>query len=107
MEDDRRNRTRTNYSADVLVKSVKRGAIDGRLRNIAIDASYLFINPIFEIDEHVKVEIILFGTDSHLIMNVPAVVVRKDQKGIAMRFLDPLEWWPIFSFFPLQSLDRW
>jgi hypothetical protein len=105
VEEHRRGRTRTNYSADVLVKSAKRGAIKGRLRDIAIDALYLHINPIFEIDEHVKVEIILFGTDSQLIMNVPAVVVRKDQHGIAMRFLNPLEWWPIFTFFPLQSLD--
>ena len=105
MEEHRRDRKRTNYSADVLVKSAKRGAIKGRLRDIAIDALYLHINPIFEIDEHVKVEIILFGTDSQLIMNVPAVVVRKDQNGIAIRFLNPLEWWPIFTFFPLQSLD--
>jgi hypothetical protein len=105
VEDHRRDRTRTNYSADALVKSGKIGAIKGRLRDISIDALYLYINPLFEIDDHVKVEIILFGADSQLIMNVQAVVVRKDQNGIAMRFLNPFEWWPIFSLFPLQSLD--
>ncbi|NOQ46262.1 MAG: hypothetical protein GQ559_06275 [Desulfobulbaceae bacterium] len=92
MEEHRRDRTRANYSADALVKSCKIGAIKGRLRDIAIDALYLYINPIFEIDDQVKVEIILFGADSQLIMNVPAVVVRKDQHGIAMRFLNPLGW---------------
>ena len=105
MEELRRDRTRVYYSTDALVKSGKIGAIRGRLRDIALDSSYLYINPIFEIDDHVKVEIILFGADSQLIMNVPAVVVRKDQNGIAIRFLNPLEWWPIFTFFPLQSLD--
>ncbi len=105
MEEHRRDRTRTNYSADALVKSAKRRAIKGRLRDIAINSLYLYIIPIFEIDDHAKVEIILFSADSQLIMNVPAVVVRKDQNGIAMRFLNPFEWWPIFSLFPLQSLD--
>ena len=105
MEEHRRDRTRTNYSAKVVVKSGKVGAIKGRIRDISINSFYSYIIPIFEIDDHAKVEIILFSADSQLIMNVPAVVVRKDQNGIAMRFLNPLEWWPIFTFFPLQSLD--
>ncbi len=105
MKEHKRTMTRADYSADAVVKSGKRGAVRGRLRDIAIDAMYLYINPIFDIDEQVKVEIILFGADSQLIINVPAVVARKDQNGLAMRFLNPLEWWPIFSCFPLHSLD--
>ena len=105
MEEHRRDRTRATYSADALVKSGKIGAIKGRLRDISIDTLYLYVNPVFEIDDHVKVEIILFGADSQLIINVSAVVVRKDKNGIAVRFRKPFEWWPIFSLFPLQSLD--
>jgi len=101
----KRGRTRVSYSAHAMVKSGKIGAIKGMVRDIAIDALYLHIKPIFEIDDHVKVEIILLGAGSQLIINVPAVVTRQDRKGVAMRFVSPLEWWPVFTFFPLHNLD--
>lgn len=105
MKEYNRVRTRVSYSAHALVKSGKIGGIKGMVRDIAMDGLYLHIKPVFEIDEHVKVEIILFGADSQLIINVPAIVTRIDQDGVAMRFFNPLEWWPIFTFFPLHRLD--
>ncbi len=105
MNEYKRDRARINYSAHAMVKSGKIGAIKGMVRDIAIDALYLYIKPVFDIDDHVKVEIILLGTGSQLIINVPAVVIRQDREGVAMRFVAPLEWWPVFTFFPLHNLD--
>lgn len=106
MEEHKRSRTRVTYSAHVLVKSKAHGTIGGKVRDIAIDALYIQIEPVFEMDEKVKVEIILLGADSELTMKVSANVVRKDNNGLALRFTTPLEWWPIFTFFPFHKLDN-
>ena len=106
MEEHSRTRTRVNYSAHALVKSSAKGTIGGKVRDIAIDALYLQIEPAFEMDEKVKVEIILLGANSELVIKVSAKVVRKDETGVALRFITPLEWWPIFTFFPFHSLDN-
>ena len=105
MSEHERTKTRINYSAHALVKSGQKGIIKGTIRDIALESLYLYITPLFEIDEKVNVEIVLLGTDSQLSIKVPARVVRKDEKGIALSFLSPLEWWPVFTFFPLHRLD--
>ena len=48
------------------------------------------VKPVFEIDEKVKVAIILLGADSELTIKVSANVVRKDENGVALRFVSPL-----------------
>ena len=106
MKEHSRNRSRVNYSAHALVKSAAQGTIGGRVRDIAIDTLYLQIEPVFKIDEKVKVEIILLGANSELTIKVPAKVVRKDKNGVALRFITPLEWWPIFTFFPFHKLEN-
>lgn len=95
-----------NFSTHALVKSGKVGAVKGMVRDIAIDALYLRIKPVFEIDDNVKVEIMLLGADSQLIINTQAVVIRQDEDGVALRFVSPLEWWPVFTFFPFHNLDE-
>ena len=100
-----RSRTRVSYSAHALVNSAERGTIGGTVRDIALDTVYLYILPAFAIDERVTLKIILLGDDSQLTIKVAAKVIRNDQDGIALRFDNPLEWWPIFTFFPLHQLD--
>ena len=106
MEDKNRSRTRVSYSAHALVKSADKGTIGGTVRDIALETIYLYILPVFAIDEIVNLKIILLGADSQLTIKVAAKVIRKDENGVALRFAKPLEWWPIFTFFPLQSLDN-
>ena len=106
MAENNRNTTRIHYSAHALVKSNSKGTIGGKVRDISLKAMYLQIKPVFEIDEKVKVEIVLLGADSELVIRVSATVLRKDEKGIALRFRTPLEWWPVLSFFPLHNLDN-
>ncbi len=106
MEDKNRSRARISYSAHALVKSADKGTIGGRVRDIALETIYLYILPVFVIDEIVNLKIILLGTDSQLTIKVAAKVIRKDENGVALRFIKPLEWWPLFTFFPLQNLDN-
>lgn len=104
MEEDNRARTRVNYSAHALVKSSTKETVRGKLCDIATDSLYLQIEPIFEIDEEAKVEIIVLGADSELSIEVSAKVVRKDENGIAFHFISQLKWWPIFALYPIYSL---
>lgn len=106
MSEHNRARARVLYSANALINSGKKQLVHGVVRDISIDAMYLACDPDFEVGEKVKVEIVLLGKDSELIIKAPAKVARTDDKGIALSFLNPLEWWPIFSLFPLHQLDN-
>ena len=105
MKEQRRIKTRINYSAHALVSSSSGETIKGVIRDVGLESIYLDIDPVFELDEPVNVEIILLGASSQLTIKMPARVVRKDQNGVAMRFFAPLEWLPVFSYFPSFTLN--
>ncbi len=104
-EEKRRSKTRLSYSAHVLIRSEKGELVKGIARDISLDALYVSCIPAFEVDERVNLEIILIGNQTELNIKVPAKVSRIDEDGTAMNFYSPLEWWPIFSHFPLHKLD--
>ena len=95
---------RVKYAAHALVKSTTKGIKRGRVRDIALESMYLYIDPVFKKGERLNVEIIMLGENSELSIRVPAKVIRVDDKGVALSFLSPLEWWPLFSIFPLYEL---
>ena len=103
---ENRVKSRVNYAAHALVKSTSRGIKRGRVRDISRESMYLYIEPLFEIGEKINVEIILLGENSELSIRVPARVIRIDREGVATSFLSPLEWWPLFSIFPLYELEE-
>ncbi len=105
MKEQRRVKTRISYSAHALVSSSTGETIKGIIRDVGPESIYLDIDPVFELDEPVYVEIILLGANSQLTIKMPVRVVRKDQNGVAMRFFTPLEWLPIFSYFPSFKLN--
>lgn len=105
MEDQRRLQTRTNYSAHALVNSGTGATVKGVIRDISTVSIYLFIEPVFELNSPVMVEIIILGANSQLTVKMLARVVRKDQDGLAIQFFTPLEWWPIFTYFSSHNLN--
>ncbi|MCF8055829.1 MAG: hypothetical protein K9K37_04210 [Desulfocapsa sp.] len=106
MTENNRDKTRVKYSTHVLAKAKGREATEGMIRDIALDSIYLNIVPAFAIGEEVSLEISLLGKESQLCIKVSANVIRKDHDGIALRFVTSLEWWPIFTFFPLHSIEN-
>jgi hypothetical protein len=106
MGKQKRIRARSSYTAHTLLKSHDKGIIKAVARDVSIDSIYLTCDPVFEPDELVNVEIILLGSDSELNIKMPAKVIRKDADGIALSFFKPLEWWPVFSLFPLHQLGK-
>ena len=101
-----RSRTRVKFAAHALVRSGNKGLVKGVVRDISIDSIYLLCNSPFELGNEVKVEIVLIGNASELIVKVAAKVNRIDEKGIALKFQKPLEWWPIFSQLTIHQLKQ-
>jgi hypothetical protein len=106
MGTQKRIRARSSYTAHTLLKSHDKGIIKAVARDVSIDSIYLNCDPVFEPGEQVNVEIILLGSDSELNIKMPAKVIRTDSDGIALSFFKPLEWWPVFSLFPLHQLGK-
>ncbi len=105
MKEQRRVQTRINYLAHALVTSGTAETTKGIIRDVSLNSIYLYIDPVFELDKPVMVEIILLGINSQLTVKMLARVTRKDKTGVAMEFITPLEWWPIFTFFSEHNLD--
>ncbi len=106
MDTEKRNLTRVEYAAHAVVKSTKKKkTIKAIVRDISLDSIYLYCKPELTINERVSIDIVLLGRDSELTIKVSAKVKRIDQKGTAFVFFQPLEWWPIFTYFPLKKLE--
>lgn len=104
MTENNREKTRIKYSTYVLAQAGDRDPVKGVVRDIALDTIYINIVPSFAVGEEVSLEITLLGKESQLSIDVAAKVIRRDSDGIALRFNSNLEWWPVFTFFPLHSL---
>ncbi len=101
-----RSRIRVDYLTDVEIKLSDNTIVSGMVHDISLNAIYILTDPVFQINDQVKIKIILRGRDSELNIKVPAKVVRTDKNGVALQFYNPLEWWPIFALFPMHNLGK-
>ncbi len=104
MKKEDRHRLRLEYTADAVVESDHRGSLCGTVRDVGMDSIYIYMDLFFELEEEVRLHITIYGKESRLSITANAVVVRVDQDGLALQFTKPLEWWPIFSFYPFRQL---
>lgn len=101
---DSRAERRIPFAAGALVRPKSREAAFGRIRDVARNSVYLYTEYQPDTKEKADIEIVLTGTNSQLSIKAPAVVVRKDEQGVAFRFSPPLEWWPVFELFSTSLL---
>lgn len=101
-----RSRARVRFAAHALVRTGYKGIAKGVVRDISIDSIYLLCNSPFELGDEARIEIVLIGEASELIVKVAAKVNRIDEDGIALKFNKPMEWWPIFSQLSIHQLKR-
>lgn len=106
MEECNRTRCRTRFSAVATASSDRKEKSTGELRDISLETMYMHADKVFDPGSEVNIKIVLRGVESVLSIDVPATVIRKDAEGFAARFHRPLEWWPIFSLFPLYDMNR-
>ena len=105
---DTRERMRLSHNALVEVYSSGQRLVSGYLRDISQEGLYLFANDRLNGDavrnEPVAVRLTMQHGQSKLSVDVKAVTVRIDALGLAVRFTHPLQWWPVFSLFPVASI---
>jgi hypothetical protein len=104
---EKRRLTRVEYGAHAIIRSDKKErAVEAIVRDISIESIYLYCRLEFRIGERVSVRITLLGQESELVIKVPGKVNRIDPHGIAVTFHRPLDWWPVFTYFPLHKLEE-
>ena len=107
---DRRARMRLHHSAAVEITAKDRDVILGNLRDIAIESIYVFSDSsrlkTLESGENVDVNISVEKNGSCLTIRSSGYVVRSERNGVAIRFVSPLKWWPVFCFFPSTESFR-
>lgn len=105
----RRKRLRLRYLAAAKITTAKGKILHGNLRDIGIDSLYIKIDKELEkafdvyVEESVDVALIVMQGVSRLTIETEGKITRKDIDGVAISFTDPLKWWPIFSFFPVNE----
>ncbi|MCB2216263.1 PilZ domain-containing protein [Desulfofustis glycolicus] len=103
---EKRRLTRVEYGAHAIIRSDKKEkTVEAIVRDISIESIYLYCRLEFRIGERVSVRITLPGQESELVIKVPGKVNRIDPHGIAVAFHRPLDWWPVFTYFPLHKLE--
>jgi hypothetical protein len=103
---EKRRLTRVDYGAHAIIRSDKKEkTVKAIVRDISIESMYLYCRLEFYIGERVSIRITLLGQESELVIKVPGKVNRIDPRGIAVAFHRPLDWWPVFTYFPLHKLE--
>lgn len=103
----RRERLRLRYLAAVKLKTAHGKVIRGNLRDIGIESIFVRVDKrpenVIQIGENVDVVLSVAQGESRLIIGIPGKVIRSDDDGFALIFVEKLKWWPIFSLFPVNE----
>lgn len=102
----KRDRSRLKYLAAVKITNSDGLSLRGNLRDIGINSLFMKTEKIPEEDlgaTSVEVAIIVKRRESSLTIETPGEIIRVDDDGLAIKFAEPLSWWPIFSLFPVNE----
>lgn len=104
VENESRKRLRLKRNAEVEIRSGNGRILEGRLRDIALDSMYMYIDGVVSdfilFDEPVEVILFLQREGCRLTISVDGKIIRTDRKGVAIKFDYHLKWWPIFTLLP-------
>lgn len=98
--DERRQRNRVVFETRVNVKSIDETFIsEGTSKNIGMGGIYIEIPDFLGPQTPCDVEIVLNARHSHIILHIKGNVSRIDDKGMAVKFDNDLEWWALFAIY--------
>lgn len=97
---ERRHRNRVNFETRVNVKSLAEAFIsEGISKNIGMGGIYIEMPDFLGMHTPCDVEIILNARHSHIVLHIKGDVSRIDEKGMAVKFENDLEWWALFAIY--------
>jgi hypothetical protein len=85
MAEERRRFTRVDLNSKVVV-SAQGANVDGDIRDLSLSGVYVIAPGKVPLDEAVKLEMVLAGPTSELILDIQGVVVRHGDDGFGIRF---------------------
>jgi hypothetical protein len=84
---EKRNTIRVPFHVRSIVK-YKDKTIDGDVINLSTGGMLLNTADIVPVDESVQISIFLYGSSSHLALDITGKVVRGSAKGLAVKFTE-------------------
>lgn len=103
----KRKKIRLCYLAAVKITTSDGKVIRANLRDIGIESLFAKFekNPKknYAIEDYVDIEISVNQGASRLTISTSGKILREDEDGVAILFVEPLKWWPIFSVFPVNE----
>ena len=84
---EKRNTIRVPFHVRAIVKHKDR-SIDGDVENLSTGGMLLHTGEKIPVDEPVHVSIYLYGSSSHLALEISGMVVRGSARGLAVKFTE-------------------
>lgn len=104
LEDEMRNLLRLKRTAVVQLTASDDRSLVGKLRDISLESLYMYVDESAGTvgdDETIKVTIFLENEGSDLTISLNGRVIRRDGRGVVVKFEHHLKWWPLFTMFPV------
>ena len=96
---ERRKRERLKLKTKVVLTSQPDVSIEAELTDISMSGLFIQTESQLPIDTLVDLDIRMTGRSSVLSISIKGNVVRSDESGIGIKFLDELEWLSVFAIY--------
>ncbi len=97
---ERRHRNRVLFETRVNVRSADEVFVyEGISKNIGMGGVYIEMPAFLDPETICDIEIILSARHSNLVLHIKGRVVRNDERGMAVKFSNDLEWWALFAIY--------
>lgn len=83
---DDRTKSRVVFHVNASVNDDGR-IIDGQVENLSINGMFMKTSENLKVDKEVEVSIYLSGTTSELSLKINGIIIRSDDSGIAVKFV--------------------
>ena len=105
-QNEKRSRLRVDYEAVVTICTREQDALVGQCANVSMDGILVQVDTLLPMDTDCGVKIVLQGPNSTLTIDIVGVVARSEDGYIAVKFLNNLEWWAIFTIYAQYSGNK-
>ena len=95
-----RRRRRFSFSTKVILTFVGTSKqIKAESKNVSVNGIYVKSRAKIPVDTHCDIEIIISGKSSRLRLELEGKVVRRDNEGLGIEFINPMEWFALFPIY--------
>ncbi len=106
-EQSKRKRLRIDFEASVnLFFDAPERTLRANMKNISMKGIFVETDAAIPVGSPCRVEIVISGKNSRLIMETEGIVCRHDPHGFGIQFINQMEWLALFSIFEPYGRTR-